>query len=162
MLSRSAALICLASLAADAQGASRHKPSPQDANTLLSLMQIFFSEPILKARRFWRTELAAGTSLQEFESRFPKGSEGYEHFINLASFWETVGSLMQKGLVSEDLAFDTFLDAPPWDKAARIFKDRRERDKQPLEGVNFEWIGARAAGWVARHEKQVQKERKPR
>jgi hypothetical protein len=90
------------------------------------------------------------------------GSEGYEHFINLASFWETVGSLMQKELVSEDLAFDTFLDAPPWDKAARIFKDRRERDKQPLEGVNFEWIGARAAEWVARHEKQVQKERKPR
>jgi hypothetical protein len=64
--------------------------------------------------------------------------------------------------VSEDLAFDTFLDAPPWDKAARIFKDRRERDKQPLEGVNFEWIAAHAAEWVASHEKQVQKERKPR
>lgn len=162
MLSRSAALICLASLAADAQATSRHKPSPQDASTLLSLMQIFFSEPMLRARRFWRTEIAEATSLQEFESRFPKGSEGYEHFINLASFWETVGSLMQKGLVSEDLAFDTFLDAPPWNKAARIFKDRRERDKQPLEGVNFEWIAARAEKWVASHEKQVQKERKPR
>ena len=96
------------------------QPSPRDGSTLLSLMQIFFSDPIMKARRFWRTELSEGISLADFESRFPKGSEGYEHFINLASFWETVGSLMQKGLVNEDLAFDTFLDNPPWKKAAKI------------------------------------------
>jgi hypothetical protein len=135
--------------------------SPQDASTLLTLMQIFFSEPMLKARRFWRTDFSEGMSLSELEGRFPKGSEGYEHFINLASFWETVGSLMQKGLVNEDLAFDTFLDAPPWKKAARIFQERRERDKQPLEGVNFEWIAGRAAAWTARHERALIQERKP-
>ncbi len=100
-------------------------------------------------------------SLSDFEARFPRGSEGYEHFINLASFWETVGSLMQKGLVNEDLAFDTFLDAPPWSKAAKIFQERRERDKEPLEGVNFEWIAGRAAAWVARHERELQQRKKP-
>jgi len=168
MTFRTAALVCIVSLAAHPSRAApkaatmsaARQPSPQAASTLLTLMQIFFSEPILKARRFWRTELIEGTSLSEFESRFPRGSEGYEHFINLASFWETVGSLMQKGLVNEDLAFDTFLDAPPWKKAARIFKERRERDKQPLEGVNFEWIAGRAAEWIARHERELQ-QRKP-
>ena len=167
---RTLALICIVSLAAPAQtseGSRAAKPmhgtrqaSPQDANTLLTLMQIYFSEPILKARRFWRTELSEGLSLADFESRFPKGSEGYEHFINLASFWETVGSLMQKGLVNEDLAFDTFLDAPPWKKAERIFKERRETRKQSLEGVNFEWIAGRAAEWIARHERELQQRSK--
>jgi hypothetical protein len=171
MTHRAAALVCIISLAAHpepSQSAPKtstmrgaRQPSPQDASTLLSLMQIFFSEPILKARRFWRTELTEGMSLSDFESRFPRGSEGHEHFINLASFWETLGSLTQKGLVNEDLAFDTFLDAPPWKKAARIFKERRERDKQPLEGVNFEWIAGRAAEWIARHERFLQQQRKP-
>src|SRR4029077_4605157 len=166
-----AAFVCVVSLAAHpalSQSAPKarathgvRQPSPQDASTLLSLMQTFFSEPILKARRFWRTELSDSMSLSDFEAHFPRGSEGYEHFINLASFWETVGSLMQKGLVNEDLAFDTFLDAPPWKKAARIFQERRERYKQPLEGVNFEWIAGRAAAWIARHERELQQQRKP-
>ena len=170
MTLRPAALVCVVLLAGhpvSAQSAPKartmqaRQPSPQDASTLISLMQIFFSEPVLKARRFWRTELSDGMSLSDFEARFPRGSEGYEHFINLASFWETVGSLMQKGLVSEDLAFDTFLDAPPWKKAARIFRERRERDQQPLEGVNFEWIAEHAAAWTARHERELPQQRKP-
>ena len=171
MTFRTVAFVCVISLAASpvpSQSATRagttqgaRPPSAQDASTLLSLMQIFFSEPISKARMFWRTELKEGMSLSDFEARFPRGSEGYEHFIDLASFWETVGSLMQKGLVNEDLAFDTFLDAPPWNKAARIFQERRERDKEPLEGVNFEWVAGRAAAWVAKHERELQQQRKP-
>ena len=171
MTFRVAALVCAVALAAHAEPSSSapkvsgrrdaRQPLMQDASMMLTLMQIFFSEPLLKARRFWRTELTEGMSLSDFESRFPKGSEGYEHFINFASFWETLGSLMQKGLVNEDLAFDTFLDAPPWNKAAGIFKGRRERDKQPLEGVNFEWIAGRASKWIARHERELQQQERP-
>ena len=177
MPSPSAALLCLATFASPAQsphmattGAftpsarseartthAARKPSAHDADVLLALMQVYFSDSIVKARRLWRKELTPGMSLEDFEARFPRGSEGYEHFINLASFWETVGSLIQRGLVSEDLAFDTFLDAPPWEKAEKIFKGRRERDKEPLEGVNFEWVTARAAEWVSRHERELQK-----
>jgi len=94
-------------------------------------------------------------SLDEFESRFPKNSEGYDHFFNIVVFWETVGSLMRRGLVSEDLAFDTFLDAPPWRVVERIMKDRRERDKAPLEAENFEWIAKRAKEWISRREKEM-------
>ena len=96
MTFRIAAFACVVSLAAHpvlSQSAPKartthgvRQPSPQDASTLLSLMQIFFSEPILNARRFWRTELSDSMSLSDFEAHFPRGSEGYEHFINLASF----------------------------------------------------------------------------
>ena len=95
------------------RAARKTRYSSEDAGVLVTLLQVFLSEPILKATRFWRTEIREGMSLEEFESRFPRGSDGYENFINLAVFWEVVGSLMRKGLVKEDLAFDTFLDAPP-------------------------------------------------
>ena len=118
---------------------------------LVGLLQVILSPPILEARQFYRNELAEGMSLAEFEKRFPRGSKGFEHFINLMAFWETVGSLIRRGLLNEDLAFDTFLDAPPWNKVARIIKERRERDKSPAEAENFEWVAGRAAEWVARH-----------
>lgn len=161
---RTTAMICVASLAASAQspaGAAKaiHRakaPSAADASTLLTLMQITVSEPMVKARRFVKADIPAGMTLAEFEARFPRGSEGYENFFMVAAFWETVGSLMRKGLVNEDLAFDTFLDAPPWKYAERIFKDMRARDKSPLEAINFEWIAGRAAEWVTRHERELQ------
>ena len=35
-------------------------------------MQIYFSEPIQKARRFWATDLGEEMTLAEFEARFPE------------------------------------------------------------------------------------------
>jgi len=130
---------------------------PEDAQVLLSITQILFSDPIVKAERWWRTELKNDMSLEEFEAKYPRGSEGYENFINFLCFWETVGSLTRKGLLKEDLAFDTFLDSPPWSKVDRIFRERRERDKQPLEAENFEWVASRAREWIQRREKSLRK-----
>ena len=123
----------------------------------MSTMQILFSDPIVKAERWWRTELKKDMSMEEFETRFPRGSEGREHFINFVCFWETVGALVRKDLLKEDLAFSTFLDSPPWFKVERIFREMRERDKQPLEAENFEWVASRATKWITGQQKARQK-----
>ena len=96
---RITAVACIVSVAALAQPAGRRarQPSAADASTLLTLMQIYFSEPIQKARRFWATELGEEMTLAEFEARFPRGSEGRGHFNTLASFWETVGVAHAEG-----------------------------------------------------------------
>lgn len=132
------------------------KPTKQDAQLLLVLMDVFLSGPVRDARRWWRT-LPEGLSLEEFEQKFPRGSEGWEHFTTMAVFWETVGSLMRRGLLNENLAFDTFMDAPPWSKVQRIILGRREREKAPAEGENFEWIAKRARAWVERREAQIRR-----
>src|SRR2546428_4861249 len=102
---------------------------PEDAQVLLSVMQILFSDPIVKAERWWRSELKKDMSLEEFETKFPRGSEGHENFINLVCRLLLEKTITRKGLLKEDLAFDTFLDSPPWSKVDRIFRERRERDK---------------------------------
>lgn len=125
-------------------------------------MQILFSPAVLLAEKFCRSEIAEGMSLEEFESKFPKGSEGYGHFINLACFWETVGYLMKEGLLNQDLAFSTFLDGPPWNRVRKIFLERRERDDQPMEGINFEWVGTRAKEWIEEHERKMNRKNRLR
>jgi hypothetical protein len=37
----------------------------------------------------------------------------HDHVFTLLLFWETIGGLLKQGLLSEELAFDTVLDAPP-------------------------------------------------
>src|SRR5881628_637244 len=64
------------------------KPTTQDAQALLTLMDIFLSDSVREARKWCRT-LPDGLSLEEFEKRFPRGSEGWEHFSTMAIFWET-------------------------------------------------------------------------
>lgn len=133
------------------------RPTKQDAQLLLSLMDIFLSDSVREARKWWRT-LPDGLSLEGFEKRFPRGSEGWEHFSTMAVFWETAGSLMRRGLLHEEIAFDTFMDAPPWGKIERIIHDRRKREKAPAEGENFEWISKRARTWVKKREAAIRRE----
>lgn len=126
------------------------KATTRDAEFLLRLPEIYYSEPVRQARR-WLRELPKGLGLDELESKFPKGSEEYEHFTTMAIYWEIVGSLMKRGLLNKDLAFDTFLDAPPWEKFQKAVEERRIRENNPLEGENFEWVAKRAEAWVEKH-----------
>ncbi len=132
------------------------KPTKQDAQILLTLMDISLSGPVREAYK-WLRSVPEGLSLEELEQKFPRGSDGWEHFTTMAIFWETTGSLMRRGLLNEDLAFDTFLDAPPWPKLERIVRDRRERERSPAEGENLEWIAMRAREWVERRGAAIRK-----
>ena len=113
------------------------KPTREDAYILLSVMEVYLSQPLREARRFWRT-IPDGLGFEELNEKYPKGSKEFEQIGTMMIFWETIGSLIKRRLLNEELAFDTFLDAPPWKKMERYFKERREKEKAPLEGENLE------------------------
>jgi hypothetical protein len=64
---------------------SMPRPTKQDAQLLPTLMDVYLFDSVREARRWWRT-LPEGLSLEEFEKRFPRGSEGWEHFSTMAIF----------------------------------------------------------------------------
>ncbi|MCI4371721.1 MAG: hypothetical protein L3J78_03635 [Thermoplasmata archaeon] len=123
------------------------EPTKEDAQILVMLMEIDMSGPMTAARK-WLRALPEGMSLEAFEAQFPRGSDGWESLGTIAVFWETVGSLIRRGLIPEELAFDTFLDAPPWPKLKGIILGRRAREHSPAEGENIEWVSKRARNWV--------------
>jgi hypothetical protein len=127
-------------------------PGRADLDVLLRILEIFISDPVRKARNFWRT-IPEGLTLAELDEKFPRGSEAYEHIDTMLTFWETIGSLLKHGLVNEDLAFDTFLDAPPWKKIETAALALRE-ERGGLELENIEYAYQRSQEWMAAHAKE--------
>jgi hypothetical protein len=129
------------------------KPERSDVQLLLRLLELFLSEPLRKARNFWRT-IPDGLTFAELTEKYPQGSEGIEHIDTVLAFWETVGALLKKGLLNEELAFDTFLDGPPWKKIEAAALSLREERGEPAELENLEYAYHRLVDWKARPREQ--------
>jgi hypothetical protein len=125
------------------------QPGRPDVDLLLKIMDLYLSEPLRKARNFWRT-IPDGLTFAELEEKFPRGTEGFEHIDTVLIFWETVGALLKKGLLSEELAFDTFLDVPPWNKIEAAARSLREERQDPRELENLEYAYRRSVEWKTR------------
>jgi hypothetical protein len=123
-------------------------PDRVDAGIMLQVLQIYLSAPVVAARGFWRT-LPDGMSKAELEAAYPPGSEGHNHVFTLLYFWETIGGLLKQGLLSEELAFDTVLDAPPWPTIEQFIRDLRVERDEPREGENIEYAYERAMMFAA-------------
>ena len=116
---------------------------------LLRIMEIFLSDPVRRARAFMRT-VPEGLTFDQLVERYPRGGEDYELFSNMMIFWETIGSLMKHGLLNEELAFDTFLDAPPWKKVETAFLELRREKGKELEAENVEFAYRQSLKWFER------------
>jgi hypothetical protein len=117
---------------------------------LLRIMEIYLSDPVRKARAFMRT-VPEGLTFDELFERYPRGSDDYELLSSMIIFWETIGSLMKHGLLKEELAFDTFLDAPPWKKVETAFLALRKEEGKGLEAENLEFAYLRSREWMKRN-----------
>lgn len=122
-------------------------PSIDDAALLLRLLDLYVSEPLAAARSLVRT-IPAGRTFAELREEYPPGSIGFRQIDSVMAFWETVGSLLKNGLLSEDLAFDTFLDAPPWPQMETAIRTLREERDNPYEGENIEYAYQRSLAWL--------------
>ena len=129
--------------------AMSEQPGRSDVELLLRILELFLSEPLRKARNFWRT-IPDGLTFAELTEKYPTGTEGFEHIDTVLAFWETVGALLRKGLLSEELAFDTFLDAPPWQKIEAAARSLREERQHPRELENLEYAYHRSVEWKTR------------
>ena len=128
------------------------KPTKQDAEMLIGIMSTYNSPSMVDARVFWGT-LPDGLGFEEVLAKYPKGSEGRQLFGSMNAFWDTVGILLKRGLLSQDLVFDSFLGDPPWPKVRRFYEEARERGN-PHEGENLEIAYNMSVKWNAAREKK--------
>jgi hypothetical protein len=119
-----------------------------DAGIFLQVLQIYLSPPVVEARRFWGT-VPDGLGLEQLNASYPLGSEGRSHIWTVLLFWESIGGLLKRGLLREELAFDTVLDVPPWQKVENLVRDMRVERNDPAEGENLEYAYRRAMAYAA-------------
>ena len=132
------------------------KPTKQDAEMLIEIMSAYNSPSMVEARSFLRT-FPAGLGFEEMLAKYPRGSEGRERFGSVMAFWDTVGILLKKGLLNQDLIFDSFLGDPPWPTVKRFYEEAREKGNSPHEGENLEIAYNLLVKWNAVREKRERK-----
>lgn len=122
---------------------------------LLRLLEMYIAPPMAEARNFMRT-VPDGRTFAELREEYPPGTREFQHIDTVLAFWETVGSLIKHGLLDEELAFDTFLDAPPWPKMEAAATSVRAERTNELELENLQSLHRRAVEHLARRRQELE------
>ena len=126
-------------------------PTYQDAEMILKLYEQFESERLRAAKAWFGRELSSETINPEaFWMRFPKGSEGFTHFVALYGFFEMVGVLHKNGLIHPDLLFDMWFINGFYQKMYPIIADWRAQGDIHI-AENFERLAIAELDWIRRH-----------
>ena len=138
----------------DSGGENTVKPTHADAEILLRLVELAQSEQMVKAQKWlWRD--FSDEDFEEFQERYPRGSDGESYCMTISSFWETAGVLLYYKLINKDLLFDRFMPEPHWEKLKFITQGMRKAYKAPGIAENFEWIAQEAAKWRKSHKSRI-------
>ena len=96
------------------------KPTQKDAEMLLKLYELNFSDNLFDAGIWYRREFDV-KSYEEFKEKYPVGSEEFRKFLRYGMLCEVLGVLADNGLLNTDMYFDAF-SGPMFSKAEPIIK----------------------------------------
>jgi hypothetical protein len=92
------------------------KPTHADAELLLRLYEIRRDPELRRARRWFLSEFRPG-GWEEIHARYLSHSDEDRWFRMTTSYWEMVGTLVNRGVLNADLFFDhTGEDIVTWEK----------------------------------------------
>jgi hypothetical protein len=131
------------------------KPTKADAELLLRVIAIMRSDEEYKKAGWWFYEEFDEKSYTAFKKKYPMGSEGSRNFRLVAGYWEVLATLLNNGLLSEDLVFDMFAMDYDWKKAEPIVHGIRNEHKMPRLYENFEALAKKYSEWEKKHPPKV-------
>ena len=123
------------------------KPTREDASLFVQIFGIAIAdEKYSKALEWFNLEMNE-KNYEDFKKKNPLGSEGYKNFSRLCNYWELVGTLMNKELLSEDLLFELLGDMN-WSKTKPIVYGLREDLNMPRFMENYEVCARMYPEWA--------------
>jgi hypothetical protein len=128
----------------------RDHPDHHDAELLLRLYELRREEKLRKARDWLATEFHAD-SLEDFRQRYPRASEGEVYFRMVTGYWEMAASLVDHGLMHEELFFENngefyFV----WMRIRHLVPAAREACKNPQMLGALERVAQKYEKWMER------------
>jgi len=113
------------------------KPTHADAELLLHLYEMR-REPELRQARAWFLTEFKPTTWADIKSRWLGHADEDRYFRMTVSYWEMVGTLVNRGVLHEDLFFDhTGEDIVTWNRLKELIDDARA-DMRPNYLHQFE------------------------
>jgi hypothetical protein len=126
----------------------RDNPDHHDAELLLRLYDLRREEKLRRAREWFAREFQA-ENLEDFQRRYPAGSEENAYFRMTVGYWDMAASLVNHGLIHEELFFENtgefwFV----WEKMQHLVPAQRERLKSPHVFSNLQRLVTRYEEWM--------------
>jgi len=122
------------------------RPRTGDAELLLRLYELRRDPEMRRAREFMISEFNV-TSWDEIRPHYLTGDELDRHFRMTISYWDMVAAFVNRGLIDEELFFDTHgEDIVLWKKIAPIIEGARAHIR-PTYAWNLERLAKRHQAW---------------
>lgn len=113
------------------------KPTPADAQLLLRLYEIRRDPELRHARKWFLTEFKPG-GWAEIKSRYLSHSDEDRWFRMTISYWEMVGTIVNRGAIHAEMFFDhTGEDVVTWERCKSWIAEARA-DIRPTYLYQFE------------------------
>jgi hypothetical protein len=117
------------------------KPTHADAELLLHLYEVRRDPELRRARKWFLSEFKPG-AWSEIKARYLTHSDEDRWFRMTISYWEMVGTLVNRGVLNADLFFDhTGEDIVTWAKCGSWIAEARA-DLRPTYLYQFEKLVA--------------------
>jgi hypothetical protein len=141
---------------------------PHNAQLLLQIYDLRREEKLRKARS-WLMGSFWAESMKEFTEVCPMGSEENAYFRQVSTYWDMVGAIVNRGMLDEDLFFETTSEGLLiWMRIRNVALQMREARKNPLYLRNLElmaekhekWLATRAPGALEETKKAMEERKK--
>src|SRR5258707_14282229 len=112
--------------------------SYDEVNLMLRLYDMR-REARLRQARAWFVEHFHPTSVEDMMEKYPQGSEENTYIRMVISYWEMVGSIVNRGLINDELFFESNGEIwVVWDRMRSVVPIWRAAFKNPLLFSNIE------------------------
>ncbi len=126
----------------------REHPDHHDAELLLRLYELRREEKLRRARDWFLREFRA-ESMEEFQQKFPRGSEENAFFRMVVSYWDMAASIVNHGLIKEEFFFENTNELwVVWQKVKHLAPSAREMRRNPHLWKNLETVAEKFEKWM--------------
>ncbi len=129
----------------------KEHPDNYDAELLLRLYDLRREAKLRQARAWYTREFQYVKSYEEFIAQCPPGSENNAFFRMTISYWDMAASLVNNGLIKEELFFENTREFwIVWDKVRNLAPSLRQQFKDPTVWRNLETLAEKFEQWMAK------------
>lgn len=121
-----------------------------DANLILRLYELR-REAKLRQARDWFVKSFKASTLDEFNTICPPGSEENAYFRMVVGYWDMAASFITGGVLNEELFFQSSGELLlVWEKIKDVLPHAREFNKNPMALKSLELVANSFMNWLDR------------
>ena len=122
---------------------------PHNAQLLLQIYDLRRESKLRHAREWFFANFWA-KDLEEFAAACPSGSEANAFYRMVATYWDMVASIVNRGMLDEDFYFENTSESlMVWLRIKNVVHGTREVRKNPLYLRNLETLAEKHEKWLA-------------